>query len=404
MTRFESAAGRVAEQSSAGQVHRRRAVGGGRSVAVQSPIPVPVLAPVVLFILALAGPPALPAQAENGWIGTRVVQKYPGFQLRIENQAIDPKLILTYVVEQANGPWLWLKSESEGISGWAAADQVVPVEDAIAFFTDYIRANPGDDWGYLMRSIIWLEKKEIDIALGDLNEAIRLDPTGAYLWHGRGNAWQAKKEYDRAAADYGEAIRLDPKNSLAYMSRGLSWWDKKEYDRAAADYGDAIRLDPKNAHAYYGQAMTLLLARRKGAADSARAGLEAGGWRGYWPIYTVIVGHLAALQAGDGDRAKALLDSTAARCDRETWPYPIVRHLRGELDEPGLLAAATDDDKRTEAHNYVGIAMLLKGRKEAARKHFEWVKKHGVSSNYSYTIAMAELERLEEKPRAAGRP
>ena len=174
--------------------------------------------------LVLASPPALPAQAGDGWGGTRVVERYPGFRLRIENQVIDPKAIEIYRVEQVNGPWLWLKAEGQGTSGWAPADQVVPVDQAIAFFTDSIRANPGDSHGYVMRALIWRqERKEVDLALVDLNEAIRLDPTVADLWTARGLAWHYKEEYDKAIADHSEAIRLDPELAPAYVNRAWLW-------------------------------------------------------------------------------------------------------------------------------------------------------------------------------------
>jgi hypothetical protein len=189
------------------------------------PSPWPTVALLAVGIaLVLASPPALHAQAGNGWVGKRVVQRYPGFRLQIENRVINPKTVEIYHVEQVNGPWLWLRDERRGGSGWASADQVVPVEQAIAFFTEYIRANPGDSHGYTMRALIWRdEKKEYDIALGDLNEAIRLDPGRAYVWNWRGAAWQFKKEYDRAIADYSEAICLDPGFDYSYNNRAWLW-------------------------------------------------------------------------------------------------------------------------------------------------------------------------------------
>ncbi len=137
-----------------------------------------------------------------------------------------------------------------------------------------------------MRAIIWRkEKKELDIALGDYNEAIRLDPTSASVYNNRGLAWHDKKEYDKAIADYNEAIRLDPeiRPRLQQPRRHLARQEgirqghrrlqrghparsqirrrlsataatpggiKKEYDKAVADYNEAIRLDPQFAEAY----------------------------------------------------------------------------------------------------------------------------------------------------------
>jgi len=189
------------------------------------PSPWPTAALLAVGIaLVLVSPPALHAQAGDGWVGKRVVERYPGFRLRITNQVIDPEGIRIYHVEQINGPWLWLTAEGRSLSGWVPANQVVPVDQAIAFFTDSIRANPGDSHGYVMRALIWRqERKEVDLALGDLNEAIRLDPTVADLWTARGLAWHYKEEYDKAIADHSEAIRLDPKLAPAYVNRAWLW-------------------------------------------------------------------------------------------------------------------------------------------------------------------------------------
>jgi tetratricopeptide (TPR) repeat protein len=240
-----------------------------RSRADDGRIPVgAVVLAAVVVALVLGAPPTVHAQAGDRWVGKRVVQRYQGFRFRIENQVIDLKEVVTYRVEQVNGPWLSLKAEGRGLSGWALADQVIPVEQAIAFFTDSIRANPGDPNGYVMRAHIRREKKELDIALGDLNEAIRLDPARASVWNWRGLVWDDKKEYDRAIADYGEAIRLDPNLARAYSNRGLARAAKGEYDRAIADYDEAIRLDPNLAAAYNNRGAAR---RAKGEYDRAIA-------------------------------------------------------------------------------------------------------------------------------------
>jgi hypothetical protein len=96
--------------------------------------------------------------ADGGWVGKRVVQKYRDFQLKVERQVIDRKgRLQTYRVEQGNGPWLWL--HAPGMSGWALADQIVPVDQAIELFTDYILANPDDAFAFSMRGTLWLHEK-----------------------------------------------------------------------------------------------------------------------------------------------------------------------------------------------------------------------------------------------------
>ena len=104
------------------------------------------------------------------------------------------------------------------------------------------------------------------------------------------------------------------------------------------------------------------------------------------------------------DDAKKLLDEAASRCDTAAWPFPVVKYLRGEIDESKLMAAATDNDKMTEARCFLGLDTEQKGRKEEALAHFHWVKEHGNSSFYEYTIALGELDRLGASASAAGPP
>ena len=92
----------------------------------------------------------------------------------------------------------------------------------------------------------------------------------------------------------------------------------------------------------------LFLTCRDGAADGAKTVLDLAGWRGNWSLYAVLLGHFAARRDGAAKQAKSYLDDAAVRCDRSAWPYPVVNYLRGEIDEPKLLAAATDNGKMNE--------------------------------------------------------
>jgi tetratricopeptide (TPR) repeat protein len=133
-----------------------------------------------------------------------------------------------------------------------------------------------------MRALIWRdEKKELDIALGDLNEAIRLDPAGAHLWNSRGIAWWAKKEYDRALADYTEALRLDHGYALAYNNRAWLW----------VTCPDAKDRDGRRA------------------IEAATRACELSGWEEANDIDTLTAAYAAA---GDFEAASALLERIGA--------------------------------------------------------------------------------------------
>jgi hypothetical protein len=73
----------------------------------------------------------------HGWLGKRVVQRESDFVVRSDEPRaltyISP--IRIYVVKRASGQELWLKPERIGASGWAAADRVLPIEEAREYFT-----------------------------------------------------------------------------------------------------------------------------------------------------------------------------------------------------------------------------------------------------------------------------
>lgn len=134
---------------------------------------------------------------------------------------------------------------------------------------------------------------------------------------------------------------------------------------------------------------------RDGVVDDVKKVLHLENSRGDVPICAVLLGHFAAHQAGQSDQARAFLDDAAKRGDVSSWPYPVVEYLRGELDEPKLLAAAIDNDQMTEARCFLGLDTLRQGRIETAIGHLHWVKETGNPRFNQYAMSLAELDRLD---------
>jgi tetratricopeptide (TPR) repeat protein len=143
----------------------------------------------MVFGVRLIAPKAVVAQqpTHKNLVGRRVVQRSNDFTLHIEDDVIDRKRVIHfYRVEQENGPWLWVRADGNGFSGWALYDQVVAVEDAIGFFTDQIRDDPQDVFPYVMRAMLWQDRREIDKALRDYDQVLRLDPSRGWIYNDRG--------------------------------------------------------------------------------------------------------------------------------------------------------------------------------------------------------------------------
>ncbi|MDR3639504.1 MAG: tetratricopeptide repeat protein [Isosphaeraceae bacterium] len=206
-----------------------------------------------------AAPTAALAQKVDEWtdpsavagqllVGQRVVTKYK-VPLRERDRVVDDGLAFrVYTVDRARGSRVRLTAGP--VSGWVEAAQVVPFDEAVAFYTQEILKQPFPVAALNHRALIWMEKKEYDFAIADYDAAIRLNPANASAYNNRGNVYRVKKNYDRALADFDEAIRLDPTVPLHYMNRAAVWVAKKEFDKAIADHGTVIALKPRLPSAY----------------------------------------------------------------------------------------------------------------------------------------------------------
>jgi tetratricopeptide (TPR) repeat protein len=206
----------------------------------------------MLACLILAGGGSHGHEKES-LVGVKVVTKYMK-PLRVKNRAATSgtTTFRVYTVERASGSDLWLVSGS--VKGWALASDVVPLADAVDFYTSEIVSNPDNAMAYNLRGLVWQEEGKPDVAIADYNEAIHLNPKDQTAFYNRGNAWREKKVFEHAIDDYTEAIHLDPKYAWAYYNRGIAWRGKQDFDRAIADFNEAIRLYPKFATAYNNRA------------------------------------------------------------------------------------------------------------------------------------------------------
>ncbi len=328
---------------------------------------------IVAVATSVAGAGSRAAAEEKSWVGEFILPMKLAQDIKFADR-MDGKAV--YFPFFGRGP-IKVREDRKGRlrthdgrrEGWVDKADFVLVRDAPAYFHRRVQANPKDTWALFMRGEGWLQKGEPDKAIQDFNECIRLHPTASSAFHSRGLAWCDKQEYDKAIKDFDAAICLASKNANAFISRGIACWYKKEYDEAIQDYDQAIRLDPKNALAQFNRSVARMLMRRPEAVDGFQAVLDLQGWKGNLAPYAVILGHPVAHRAGDEAGAKRFLKDSAGKLD-EAWPYPAVKFLRGEIDEPVLLKLADNDDKRTEARCFLGLGHALKGHKDEALAHF----------------------------------
>lgn len=302
--------------------------------------------------------------------------------------------------------------------------------DALDPMRTAVRLSPNDSAIRLTLGITLENLRRFDEALQEINEAKRLNPRDASVRNHLGNLLLNMGHLDDALAAYQEALRLNPGQAKYKYNSGLALMRLGRFNEAVAPLEETLRVEPQHREARYllsdaygklghyekaieswskflelvpdvPEALTkrtwnYLYAGghdREAAAD-ARQYLEVYGWRADHSTFMVIIANLSYRGAGMEEEAQAILDEGATKANTNAWPYPIVRYLKSEISAEDLLRLATDNDKRTEAHGYLGLALRLKGERDEARSNFEWVKNYGNKRFYEYPLALEELKRM----------
>jgi tetratricopeptide (TPR) repeat protein len=173
------------------------------------------LAIVLLSAFCLLPFLAQPTFGQTDWVGRKFMPK-EGCVIKIGTNEIAAKGVpLPYLVEQVSGDWLWIGD------GWVQKARVVPLEQAAAYYSEYLRTHPNSAWAMNLRGWLSYEGGDYDKALQDYSAALRLNPQDAVAYNNRGRVWQQKGEYDNALKDYNQVIRLDPRETMGFNS--VAW-------------------------------------------------------------------------------------------------------------------------------------------------------------------------------------
>jgi tetratricopeptide (TPR) repeat protein len=202
-------------------------------------------------LLAILVAPPASAQDDAQLVGRKVMTVNWKTEFRSGKKVLETvDLGQVYTVDAVKGSWLKLT----GKRGWIDRKNVVPAEEATAYFSEKIKRFPTAP-NHHHRGLAALALGDVEAALGDFNQAIRLKPSEAVYYNSRGNARILQVDLDQAIADYSQAIRLDPKFAAAYFNRGIAWNAAGQHDKAIQNMNQAIELAPKNSFFYYGRGM-----------------------------------------------------------------------------------------------------------------------------------------------------
>lgn len=164
-----------------------------------------------------------------------------------------------------------------GVTMWVEKDRLVPLADAVAFFTQALKADDKDahaynfrGWAkYLLgkpeaavkdfdaflelvpaedpavrvvglsnRGLVLAELGRFDAAFVDLDKAVELRHLPGHL--NRGWAYELKGEYKKAEADYAALLKLQPADVMA--SNNMAWLKATCPDAAVRDGKEAVKF------------------------------------------------------------------------------------------------------------------------------------------------------------------
>ena len=238
---------------------------------------------------------------------------------------------------------------------------------------------------------------EYDMAIALFLRAVHAEPGCAATYNNLGTGYYQAGRHTEALSAFSRTLRFNPSWAwLVHYNIGRSLSALGRLEEAIKSYSESVKLNDRDGAAYRARAgVNFRLGRSDQAASDAEKFLKIKGWRDKKSAYAVILAYFGFSRAGDKQAARGVLDMAASKGKVSDWPFLVVRYLRDEISEQELLSVADDLDKLTEARTYIGISLLLSGKKTEAREHLEWVSKNGKKSFSEYGLALSELERME---------
>ena len=266
-------------------------------------------------------------------------------------------------------------------------------DEASADMTRVIDLAPDHTLAYRNRATIHIIRRRLDAAIVDLRELLRHDPKDAQAWSNLGLALSRSHRYEEALQAYGKAIELDPTVPGDFASRANLFIRMREYERAIPNLTKLLELRPNGkglTRLKRGLAYELADAPRLALSDYAAAGQVDGAVGQYAEIWRYLLLQRMEETKAAVDVLEALNKSPASNA----WIGKLLDLLNGRTEATDVLAAATTDNQRAEAHYYIGCKAMIDGDRDAAAQAFESCVDLKRASILETDFARARLERL----------
>jgi tetratricopeptide (TPR) repeat protein len=173
---------------------------------------------------------------------------------------------------------------SNGLACWVEKEQLVPLADAVEFFTKAIQAlkeNAKDPFSFVSRGWAYYLLGKPDKAVADFDEFLKQTPVGSPAlagvpdrWEGlvnRGLVFAEQGEFEKAFQDLDALLLGWPAIPIAYVNRGFAHELNGNYKEALADYDEALKVAPSHTLAANNRAWTRSTCPDEKFRDAAEA-------------------------------------------------------------------------------------------------------------------------------------
>lgn len=249
-----------------------------------------------------------------------------------------------------------------------------------------------------------LFKAERLIALSRLRDALKTadsliaaTPTNAVAYILRSSIYDRMDNTAKSMEDSNEAVRLAPSDANALSSRGYSYLNLGLTEDAIKDFTNAIKLDPNLVGAMTGRMFAYFMHADYIECDKQCVEILAKvGMRDRCAPYAVLMASICRKQLKQVPQRIAFLNQAIATLDPNTWPYPVVQYMAGQLTSDAVFQLAANKDKMTEAKTYIAFDLLADNKGAEASPMLLWVKDHGNKTFNEYDLVSALLLKTQQ--------
>jgi protein O-mannosyl-transferase len=129
------------------------------------------------------------------------------------------------------------------------------LQAAIADYNEAIRRNPEHVGALSNRGVTWGKLNNPKAALEDFNKVIKLDSLYNNVYSNRGNVKVMLNDYESALLDYDKALKIKPDYVDALFNRGLVKNTLRKSKEALEDLNAVVRLSPNFPMAFYNRGL-----------------------------------------------------------------------------------------------------------------------------------------------------